>query len=255
MTRAYATGRQDSDALIPADANRRMFDGIAPRYDMMNRLISLGLDRRWRRTALEALAPEQGKRYLDLGCGTGDMAFAIMRRTPNAIVIGVDPAERMLEIARRRMSAAPPANISFRAGDAASLDLQNSTLSGVVTAFCVRNLTNRRLAWAEILRVLEPDGRLVILELTRPGNPVLRALHRVYTRLFVPALGRLVASGQAYRYLVDSVEQFASPVDIGSELLAAGFTSVDARPLTGGIVTLFTARKPRTQEPRSGGMP
>jgi demethylmenaquinone methyltransferase/2-methoxy-6-polyprenyl-1,4-benzoquinol methylase len=244
MSKPQPTPATPSDALISAGENRRMFDAIAPRYDRMNRLLSFGLDMWWRRIAIDALAPRSGGHYLDLGCGTGDLAFAISRRAPAATVVGLDPAERMLDVARQRLSSAPTPNVTFRTGDASASGMPDSTLDGVITAFCVRNLTNRRAAWAEIMRTLSPGGRLVILELTRPRNALLRTLHRVYTRGCVPVLGRLFANGQAYRYLVDSVEQFASPECIATELRLAGFAPPTVRPLTGGVVTLIVTQRP-----------
>lgn len=255
MPKPQPTPAARSDALISANENRRMFDAIAPRYDRMNRLLSFGLDKWWRRLAINALAPRAGKSYLDLGCGTGDLSFAIARRAPTATVIGLDPAERMLDVARHRQAKAPTPNVTFRTGDASALGVPDGALDGVITAFCVRNLTNRRQAWAEILRTLSPGGRLVVLELTRPHNPLLRTLHRVYTRRCVPVLGRLFASGQAYQYLVDSVEQFASPECITDEMRVTGFDSPTIHPLTGGVVTLIVTQRPSVTRNPKGAAP
>lgn len=244
MPEAHATHTHTSDALVSAGENRRMFDAIAPRYDLMNRLLSLGLDRWWRRAAVRALAPVSGRRYLDLGCGTGDLAFAIARRAPGATVLGIDPAERMLAGARRRLARMPAAGISFHPGDAAALDLPDALLDGVIAAFCVRNFTDRRRAWTEVIRTLAPGGRLVILELTRPRGRMMRLVHRAYTRWFVPALGSVLADRQAYQYLFDSVERFASPECIVNELRDAGFASPNFRQLNGGVVTLFVTLRP-----------
>lgn len=255
MSQAQASQGPGADTLISAVENRRMFDAIAPRYDLLNRLMSFGMDRWWRSAAVRTLAPQPGRHYVDLGCGTGDLAFAVARRAPGATVTGIDPAERMLAVARQRLTRTPVPGVSFRIGDATALDVPEASLDGVITAFCVRNITDRRLAWTQIVRALKPGARLVILELTRPRGRIMRSIHRAYTRWCIPAAGRLVAGGAAYQYLVDSVEHFASPEIIARELSAAGFDTPVCRPLTGGAVTIFSTYRPDTPGCRSGSQP
>jgi demethylmenaquinone methyltransferase/2-methoxy-6-polyprenyl-1,4-benzoquinol methylase len=229
------------DSLLSAEDNRRMFDRIARRYDLMNRLLSLGLDRRWRRRAVSLLQPRGGRRYLDVGCGTGDMAVEIVRRCPGAKVVGIDPAGRMLEMAAERVRRAGLTDcIRLQAGDAAELAFEDDSFAGVVSAFCIRNVTRRALAVREMRRVLAPGGRAVILELTVPPNRILRLGHRLYTGCVVPLAGRLVArNADAYRYLVDSVRHFRRPDELLATMAEAGFFDPHCIGLLGGTVTVF----------------
>ena len=135
---------------MSADDNRRMFDRIARRYDLMNRLLSGGLDRRWRRKAVETLAPRPGGRYLDVGCGTGDLAVEILRQCAGASVVGIDPAEGMLAIAEAKIAQAGLASgASFQTGDAEALDFDDGSMAGVISAFCLRNIAHRTRALME----------------------------------------------------------------------------------------------------------
>ncbi len=232
----------DRDSLISPDDNRRMFDAIARRYDLMNKILSMGLDRRWRRKAVEVLAPCEGGRYLDIGCGTGDMGIEILRQCPGAEVLGIDPAENMLEIAVAKIAKHNlKDSISFQAGDAEAIGLEDASFTGAITAFCFRNIAERAMALSEMRRVLAPGGRLVILELTTPAHPLVRTGHRLYNRFLVPTAGRLIAGSKvAYQYLVHSVEDFPQPEEVAELLNAAGFVNVRARAVNGGIVTIFS---------------
>jgi len=152
-----------------------MFDRIAGRYDLLNRLMSFGLDRRWRRRAVQLLEPSGANSYLDLGCGTGDISLEILRQAPESDVVGVDPAEKMLRIAQTRISKANMHNrVNLVVGDALSLEFGDNSFAGIASAFCIRNITDRRKALAEMNRTLSPGGRLVLLELTATDNPILR---------------------------------------------------------------------------------
>jgi demethylmenaquinone methyltransferase/2-methoxy-6-polyprenyl-1,4-benzoquinol methylase len=232
------------DSLMSAEDNRRMFDRIARRYDLMNRLLSLGLDRRWRRKAVSALRPGAGRRYLDIGCGTGDMAIEIVRQCPGALVVGIDPAGRMLEIAAQRVrKAGLKGSIRLQTGDAAELAFEDGSFAGTVTAFCIRNVMRQARAIREMRRVLAPGGRAVILELTVPHNRVLRLGHRLHTACLVPLAGRLVArNAEAYRYLVDSVRHFRRPQELLAMMAEAGFSDPCHIALLGGTVTIFVGR-------------
>jgi len=232
------------DSLLSAEDNRRMFDRIARRYDLMNRLISLGLDRRWRRRAVSLLQPRGGRRYLDVGCGTGDMAIEIARHAPGAEVVGVDPAGRMLEMAAERVrKAGLTDSIVFQPGDAGELAFEDESFAGVVSAFCIRNVTRRALAVREMRRVLAPGGRAVILELTVPHSRIVRLGHRLYTGCMVPLAGRLVArNADAYRYLVDSVRDFPRPHELLAMMAEEGFPDPHCIGLLGGTVTVFIGR-------------
>jgi demethylmenaquinone methyltransferase/2-methoxy-6-polyprenyl-1,4-benzoquinol methylase len=230
-----------SDALIPPEENRRMFEQVARRYDLLNALLSLGLDRRWRREAVAMLAPQQGGRFLDAGCGTGDVSLELLRQAPGATVVGIDPAQAMLvRAAAKAARAGLGERAVFQTGDVTALDFADGSFAGVITAFCFRNVSARGQALAEMKRVLVPGGRLVILELTVPAGRVLRCGHRCYSCL-APLLGRVFSHGSAYRYLVDSIRDFPRAAEIVALLDQAGFRQGRHVPLTGGVVTVFAA--------------
>jgi demethylmenaquinone methyltransferase/2-methoxy-6-polyprenyl-1,4-benzoquinol methylase len=229
------------DTLIPPEENRRMFEQVARRYDLLNTLLSLGLARRWRRRAVKILAPQNDHRYLDAGCGTGDVAIELLRQAPGATVVGIDPVQAMLDLAAAKAARAGLGRRSiFQPGDVTDLKFADCSFAGVITAFCFRNVASRGQALAEIKRVLVPGGRLVILELTVPPDRLLRCGYRGYSRL-VPLLGRAFSRGSAYRYLVDSIQNFPRPPEIVALLGQAGFRQARRIPLTGGTVTIFAA--------------
>lgn len=233
-----------------ADRNRRMFDGIAPRYDLLNRLLSGGLDRRWRRRAVDALLASipgatPDLRLLDVGCGTADLCLEMARLRPQARLVGIDHSPQMLALGAEKLRRAGRLDqVTLREGSAYALPCDRAGFDGVITAFCYRNLHQRPLFLAEARRVLRPARPLAILELTRPSSPTLRLLHRAYNAVAVPLLGGLLSRGAAYRYLVRSIDAFPTPGEVLDGLAAAGFRNPHCRPLTGGIATLFLAETP-----------
>ncbi|MDP7287795.1 MAG: bifunctional demethylmenaquinone methyltransferase/2-methoxy-6-polyprenyl-1,4-benzoquinol methylase UbiE [Phycisphaerae bacterium] len=235
------------DALMSSTENRRMFDQIAKRYDLMNKMISLGLDRYWRRKAVAAVAPRSGRIFLDVGCGTGDVALEIARQGRQARVVGVDPAEAMLVLARDKAASAGMADrLIFRPADITSPDAEfpEAPFDGVTCSFCIRNITDRDAALERMLDVLRPGGRVVILELTRPEHAMARLGHKLYNRWFVPLVGRFLSRANAYQYLVKSIEYFPRPRAICDAMTAAGFQNVEQTKLSAGVVTLFTGDAP-----------
>ncbi|MBL7133919.1 MAG: ubiquinone/menaquinone biosynthesis methyltransferase [Phycisphaerae bacterium] len=241
QTPEKALGR---NSLLSPEDNRRMFNRIARWYDFMNSLLSLRQDVRWRRKAVAELDPVHGARYLDMGCGTGDMAIEIVRQCPRATVVGIDPAEEMLSLARRKTRRASLERaLSFQVGDGMHIEFPNGSFAGAVCAFCIRNITDRLRAMAEMKRVLARGSRLVVLELTTPANPVLHFGHKVYSRCIIPTAGRLIArSGQAYRYLVDSVETLPRVEKLAGMMTQAGFEDVRCVSLLGGSATVFVGQ-------------
>jgi len=213
---------------------RALFERIAPRYDRMNRLISLGLDRRWRERTLDAIAVGPGDVVLDLACGTGDLSESAAAR--GARVLGVDIAREMLRAARRREVPA-----SFALGDAASLPLRDGCASAVVCGFALRNFTSLERVLAEIARVLRCDGRAAFLEVGTPTGSVARAGHRVWFEHMVPLLGGLLADREAYRYLPRSVAYLPPAPALAALVRDAGFARVSIRPLFFGAAQLVTA--------------
>ncbi|MBL7115208.1 MAG: ubiquinone/menaquinone biosynthesis methyltransferase [Kiritimatiellae bacterium] len=232
-----------SDALLPAEANRRMFDSIAERYDRLNHVLSLGLDRHWRRQAVRALQLTDQATVLDAGCGTGDLCLDILLSFPAARTIGIDPSEGMLMLARKKLHRSKCSSRStFTTGDVTALTCEDDFFDGVISAFCIRNVCHRQAAFREIHRVLKPGSRVALLELTRPENALLRGGHCFFLRYIVPLLGALLSRGDAYHYLADSIQQFAKPQIVLDEMREAGLLDVQAQPLTGGIVTLFSGK-------------
>ena len=236
---------QKRDTLISAGQNRRMFDSIASRYDLMNAILSLGMDGYWRGSAVRCLAPGPGHRVLDIGSGTGDVALEVLRQEPMATVTGIDPASTMLRVARdKALRRGLHMNISFETGDASALRYAAGSFERVISAFCIRNVEVREKAFAEMYRVLKPGGRAVILELTKPEKMTVRQGHRFYNRIIVPTVGRLFSKGDAYRYLVDSIDDFPESEVIVEKMRSGGFEEVRRIPLTFGVVTIFTGRHP-----------
>ena len=220
---------------LSPDAVRGMFDGIAPVYDVMNRLMTAGLDRRWRRLAVsEVVWP--GDRVLDACCGTGDLAVAAERR--GGRVVGLDFSEPMLERARRKSGT-----IEWVRGDALALPFADREFDAATVGFGVRNLEDLEAGLRELNRVLRPGGQVAVLEVTRPTG-VLRPFFRLWFDVLVPVAGRVLPGGKAYTYLPASVRRFPGPQDLSALLGHAGFEDVRYRLLGGGIVALHVARRP-----------
>jgi demethylmenaquinone methyltransferase/2-methoxy-6-polyprenyl-1,4-benzoquinol methylase len=228
-----------------------MFDAIAGRYDLLNHLLSLGLDRRWRARAVAELGLSAHDQLLDLCTGTGDLALAAAERTAGpARVVGVDFAAAMLAIARGKVRARGLlARIPLVRADATSLPVASGSFDAASIGFGIRNVDRPEHTIAELARVLRPGGRLAILEFGFPRIPGVRPLYRLYFRRLLPIIGRTVSRhGDAYSYLPASVEAFQSPQAFARMLESAGFAEVRAVPLTLGIVYLFMAvKKPGTQ--------
>jgi demethylmenaquinone methyltransferase / 2-methoxy-6-polyprenyl-1,4-benzoquinol methylase len=215
---------------LPSEGVRRMFDRIAPFYDLMNKVMTAGLDRRWRKATIrETVKP--GDRVLDACCGTGDLAVAAQGAGAGEIV-GVDFSERMLERARRKGP-----ELEWVQADVLALPFQDASFDGVVVGFGVRNVEDLEAAIREFRRVLKPGGRLGILEITTPRGP-LKVFYRVWFDRIVPLLGRLLPGGDAYTYLPASVRRFPGPEDLAELLRASGFDGVRFRRFGGGIVAL-----------------
>jgi demethylmenaquinone methyltransferase/2-methoxy-6-polyprenyl-1,4-benzoquinol methylase len=224
----------ESGTLEP-DSVRGMFDRIAPVYDAMNRVMTVGLDQRWRKLAVsEVVWP--GDRVLDACCGTGDLAVEAERR--GGRVVGLDFSERMLERARKKSGA-----IEWVQGDALALPFGDDEFDAATVGFGVRNLADLDGGLRELARVLKPGGKLAVLEITRPRG-ILRPFFRLWFDVVVPLLGRVLPGGEAYTYLPASVRRFPGPDDLSALFEAAGFEDVRYRLLGGGIVALHVGRKP-----------
>jgi demethylmenaquinone methyltransferase/2-methoxy-6-polyprenyl-1,4-benzoquinol methylase len=229
--------------LTTARENCALFSAVAARYDLLNHLLSFGLDKSWRRRAVAALAPGSDC-YLDIGCGTGDIALEILRQSPASRVIGIDPCEAMLAIGWKKVIAAGRGGeIDLQTGEVLEMKFPEACFAGAITAFCLRNVTDRRLALLETRRVLRPGARLVILELATPPRGIMRRLFRVYEKGVMPVWARL-SQPAAYNYLIESMAAFPPPEKVLGLLRAIGFQELRHTPLTGGLVNLFVGRRP-----------
>ncbi len=228
----------ESSGRLPADGVRRMFDRIAPVYDAMNRVMTAGLDRRWRRVTVEAVV-RPGDRVLDACCGTGDLAIAALGR--GADVVGLDFSEAMLERARRKSAA-----VEWVVGDVLALPFDDAVFDAVTVGFGVRNVDDLAAGVRELRRVLRPGGRLGILEITRPRG-LLASFYRLWFDRVIPVLGRVLPGGAAYTYLPASVRRFPGPEDLAALLVGCGFAEVRFRLFAGGIVALHVAEVRRVE--------
>jgi demethylmenaquinone methyltransferase / 2-methoxy-6-polyprenyl-1,4-benzoquinol methylase len=224
-----------------------MFDAIAWRYDALNRLLSVGLDRRWRRRAVAALALTGRERVLDVCCGTGDLAIEAATSAAGRAreIVGLDFAGEMLRFAQPKMRRlALDQRIRLVRGDATRLPLPAESVDATMIGFGIRNVVDHAAACREICRVLRPGGRLMILEFGMPRLPGIRAAYRAYFRYLLPRVGGLVSKhGDAYAYLPASVEEFPAPPEFVKLLERCGFTGVQHRKMSFGIVSLFLAGK------------
>ncbi len=217
---------------LAPDSVRSMFDRIAPVYDVMNRVMTAGLDVRWRKLAA-ASAVRPGDRVLDAACGTGDLAIADLRAGAGKVT-GLDFSERMLERARRK-----DARIEWVHGDMLALPFADGTFDAATVGFGVRNVADLPLALAELRRVLRPGGRLAILEITQPRG-LLKPFFSLWFDRVVPLLGRVLPGGSAYTYLPASVKRFPPAEGLAGLMRQGGFGDVRFKLMAGTIVALHT---------------
>lgn len=222
----------ESGTLAP-DGVRTMFDRIAPVYDLMNRVMTAGLDRTWRRRAVEAVVTP-GAAVLDVCCGTGDLAVAA--EGAGGVVTGLDFSAEMLERARRKSSA-----VIWVQGDALALPFPDASFDAATVGFGIRNVADLERGLAELRRILRPGGRLAILEITQPRG-LLRPFFTLWFDRVVPTLGRVLPGGNAYTYLPASVRRFPDAESLAASLGRAGFADVTVRLMGGTIVALHVGR-------------
>ena len=208
-----------------------MFDRIASVYDLINRVMTVGLDQRWRERAVDLT--NSPAKALDVATGTGDLAIALNAR--GAEVVGVDFSEKMLEVARQKA-----AGIDFRTGNALALDFPDNEFDAATVGFGARNFDDLGRGLSEMARVVKPGGRVVVLEITTPQKPPLSLFFRVWFDRIVPVIGRLAGDPEAYEYLPNSVKRFPGPRDLGAQMVAAGMTDVRWILTAGGIIAIHS---------------
>ncbi len=238
MTRAETT----------LEGSGAMFDAIAARYDLLNRLLSFGIDQRWRKLTARSLELTDSSRILDLATGTGDLAIRVARHAPGVSVVGIDPSERMLEVGQRKLERLGlEGRIKLEVGDAQRLPFADRSFDGVCIAFGIRNVPDRSRALAEMARVTRPGGRIAILELSEPRGNVLGALARFHVHTVVPWLGSVLSGSREYRYLQRSIAAFPPAETFAEQMRSSGVAPLAVRPLTFGVCHLYVGT-PTTSE-------
>lgn len=224
-----------------------MFDNIAPAYDFMNTAMTFGLCRSWREKAIRAVSTDgfTPRRILDIATGTGDVALSLHQRYPEARITGLDLSEGMLDIARRKLESVPGHDkLNFICGDSLALPFDDNTFDLVTVAYGVRNFSDLAEGYREMFRVLKPGGRLCVIELSRPVNPVLLAGYRLYSENVIPILGRLVSrDARAYSYLPESIAVCPQRDDMTALMSQIGFSGAYWKSLTFGSVCYYIASK------------
>ena len=247
------TASQSASPLLPDDSDhvdksgqrvRQMFSEIAPQYDRMNHLLSMNVDRLWRRATVRKLAPEPNDRILDVCTGTGDLALAFNRHLAGrARVIGTDFCEEMLDVARNKIVA--KGQVDFVQADAQALPFDDESFDIVTVAFGLRNVEDTEQGLSELVRVCRPGGKIGILEFTTPRYWPIRPLYRWYFRNVLPRIGQRLArnSSSAYDYLPQSVGEFPAYESLTEKMREAGMATARFKPMTFGIATLYTGAR------------
>jgi demethylmenaquinone methyltransferase/2-methoxy-6-polyprenyl-1,4-benzoquinol methylase len=222
-----------------------MFDDIAPKYDFLNRFLSLGIDKGWRKKAIQAIAKGNPKQILDVATGTADLAIEAMKRIQPDAIIGLDLSEQMLAVGSQKIKQLGLENkIQMVKGDSENLPFEPNRFDAITVAFGVRNFQNLNKGLQEMNRVLKPGGKLAVLEFSKPRGFLFKQLFGFYFKYILPFLGNLLSkSANAYTYLPESVQYFPEGSEFSSILVACGFKNIDVQPLTFGTCTLYIAEK------------
>jgi demethylmenaquinone methyltransferase/2-methoxy-6-polyprenyl-1,4-benzoquinol methylase len=229
-------------AQSPALGSGQMFDRIAPRYDFVNRVLSLGLDKRWRRRVIKELALAPNARVLDVATGTGDLAIELAKAVPAGKVIGLDPSANMLAVATLKLAKLGlDGRVALIEGDAQALPQANCEIDAATIAFGIRNVPDRPRALRELARVVRPGGTIAVLELGEPKRSLLGRAARFHTRHVVPRIGALLSGKREYRYLQTSVAAFPPNDEFAQIMRDSGLDVRKVIPLTFGVCTLFIA--------------
>ena len=224
---------------------RQMFDGISPQYDLMNRIISGGIDIKWRKNVVSMLIEKQPEKILDVATGTGDLAIALLQ-TKATEIIGIDISEGMLDIGKQKVRNNQwDQKIKMQIGDSENIDYPDDYFDAATVAFGVRNFENLDKGLSEILRVLRPGGDLIILETAVPNNYLLLQFYHLYTQFIMPVIGNLFSKDKsAYQYLSDSAAAFPFGKAFNNILAKNGFIEIEDIPQTLGVASIYRAQKP-----------
>ena len=227
------------------DGVRQMFDAIAWRYDFLNHFLSLGIDRWWRKKAIERLSAPDGGVFLDVAAGTADLTLGLLKRKKPKKVVGIDISEQMLAIGRKKIEKYGYSNSAELINEnCENLSFHNDTFDGVTVGFGIRNFCHPQKGLSEMHRVLKPGGELIVLEFSRPNNKVMSLLFDFYFDTAMPFWGRLFAKNRgAYLYLPESIRRFACGETFAGWMRDAGFSEVSFRTLTFGVVTIYKGTK------------
>lgn len=223
----------------------KMFDNIAPTYDNLNHVLSLGIDKIWRRKAINMLKPYAPKYMMDVATGTGDFAIQACKRLNPVELIGTDISEGMMNVGREKVKLAGlDKQISFAKEDCTSLSFQENRFDAITVAFGIRNFENLDKGLSEMYRVLKKGGHLVILELSAPEKFPMKQMYAIYSRMVIPTVGKILSKdNSAYTYLPESIKAFPQGEIMQNILYKAGFSQVEFKRLTMGICTLYFATK------------
>lgn len=224
----------------PRGGSGAMFDRIAHRYDLLNRVLSFGVDQGWRRRAVRAMELGPEGRALDVATGTADLALRMARMVPGVRVTGVDPSQNMLEVGRGKVEAGGlSGRVALEMGDAEALPFDDGVFDASAIAFGIRNVPDRERGMREMARVTRRGGRVVVLELSEPRGGIMGPLARFHIHTLVPRVGALLSGAREYRYLQESIAAFPPPDEFAAIMERAGLRVLEVRPLTFGVCCLY----------------
>jgi len=232
-----------SSNAVVADGSGKMFDQIAGRYDLLNRILSMGMDRGWRRDLVNALNPEGGD-ILDVATGTADVALSVAKKYQQSQVVGLDPSGGMLDVGRQKVEAAGlTERVELLQGDAQAMPFEDNRFTATCIAFGIRNVPDRRLGLAEMIRCTRPGGVIAVLELGEPRKGLLAPFARFHVHHVVPRLGAWLSGAQEYRYLQTSVAAFPPSEEFVTMMHEAGCSEVNVKPFLAGVAHLYIGKK------------